>query len=300
MTSSTNITSVLKETRMFPPSEAFSKQAHVGSSDQYQAIWNEAKDHPEEFWAEQAKNLLLWRAPWTDVLEWNLPHAKWFVGGKLNVSENCLDRHLDGPRANKAAIIWEGEPGDTRTYTYQQLHREVCKFANVLKKQGVMKGDRVTIYMPMVPELTIAVLACARIGAMHSVVFGGFSAEALSDRNNDAQAKLIITADGGWRRGKAIPLKENVDAALLKSPTVEKSIVVRRTGQEINMKPGRDLWWHELMADASAQCPAEAFDSETPLFLLYTSGSTASPKVSCTLRPAICWARPLVPNTCSI
>ena len=212
------------------------------------------------------------------MLDWKEPHAQGFVGGKLNASYNCLDRHLLGPRRNKAAIIWEGEPGDTRVLRYQDLHREVCQFANVLKGQGIQAGERVTIYMPMVPELAIAVLACARIGAVHSVVFGGFSAEAVADRNNDAKAKLIITADGGWRRGKVIPLKQSVDAALEKSATVTKCIVFNRCNQQIDMKPGRDFWWHELMAQASVDCPAEPFDSEHPLFILYTSGSTGKPK----------------------
>jgi len=200
------------------------------------------------------------------------------VGGQTNVSYNCLDAHLDTPRANKAAIIWEGEPGDVRVLTYRMLHREVCKFANVLKKLGIQKGDVVAMYMPMVPELAIAMLACARIGAVHSIVFGGFSAEAIADRNNDASAKLQITADAGWRRGKQLPLKVNVDAALEKSPTVEKCIVLRRVGCDVEMKEGRDLWWHELMEEASADCPAEPLDSESPLFILYTSGSTGKPK----------------------
>ncbi|HUS40158.1 MAG TPA: acetate--CoA ligase, partial [Pirellulales bacterium] len=212
------------------------------------------------------------------VLNWNEPFAEWFCGGKTNVSYNCLDVHLTGPRKNKAALIWEGEPGDTRTLTYAQLHREVCKFANVLKSLGVEKGDVVSIYMPMVPELAIALLACARIGAIHSVIFGGFSSEAIADRNNDASAKIQLTADTGWRRGTQLPLKETVDTALEKSPTVEKCIVYRRTGSDVNMVEGRDFWWDELMEDASANCPAEPLDSETPLFILYTSGSTGKPK----------------------
>ncbi|HBI46412.1 MAG TPA: acetate--CoA ligase, partial [Planctomycetales bacterium] len=221
---------------------------------------------------------LAWIKRWDKVLVWNEPHAQWFVGGQLNVSANCLDRHLDGPRRNKAALIWEGEPGDCRVLTYQMLHREVCKFANVLKGQGVQAGDRVTIYLPMVPEAVIAMLACARIGAVHNVIFGGFSADAVADRNNDAKAKLVVTADGGWRRGKVVPLKQNVDLALDKSPTVQKCIVFNRCDQQVNMKAGRDLWWHELMADASAACPPVAVDSEHPLYILYTSGSTGKPK----------------------
>jgi acetyl-CoA synthetase len=275
--SATTITSVLKETRSFPPPPEFAAAAHVKSLAEYEQLWQKARDNPEAFWAEQAQSLQ-WMRPWNTVLEWQEPHSKWFVGGQLNVSANCVDRHLNGPRRNKAAIIWEGEPGDTRVLTYQMLHREVCKFANVLKSQGVQAGDRVTIYMPLVPELAIAMLACARIGATHSVVFGGFSADAVADRNNDAKAKLIITADGGWRRGKIVPLKANVDAALERSPTVEKCIVLDRCHQTVPMKPGRDLWWHELMANASANCPAEPFDSEHPLFILYTSGSTGKPK----------------------
>jgi acetyl-CoA synthetase len=271
------ITSVLKETRSFPPAKEFAQSAHVKSLAEYEALWQKAKDDPEGFWAEEAKSLT-WAKPWQKVLDWNEPHAKWFAGGKLNVCANCVDRHLAGPRRNKAAIVWEGEPGDSRVLTYQMLHREVSKFANALKAQGVQAGDRVTIYMPMVPELAIAMLACARIGAAHSVVFGGFSADAVADRNNDAQAKLLITADGGWRRGKVVPLKANVDAALAKSPTVEKCVVYNRCNHPVEMKPGRDLWWHEVMASASADCPAEPFDSEHPLYILYTSGSTGKPK----------------------
>ncbi|MBX9652651.1 acetate--CoA ligase [bacterium] len=278
MSSGQKITSVLKETRMFEPPAEFSRSAHVKSMEEYQKLWDFAKDHPEEFWEKEAKEHLTWFEPFDKVLEWNPPHAKWFLGGKINASYNCLDRHVKTWRKNKAAILWEGEPGDTRVLTYGDLHREVCKFSNAMKKLGIVKGDRVTIYMPMVPELVIAVLACARIGAAHSVVFGGFSSEALSDRNNDAQSKMVITADGGWRRGKIVPLKDNVDASLTKSPTVKSTIVLRRTGQKISMQPGRDHWWHELTSFASADCPAEPMDSEDPLFLLYTSGSTGKPK----------------------
>ncbi len=272
-----HITSVLKESRSFPPPAAFSRAAQVKNLAEYEALWKRAADDPEGFWAEQAESLS-WAKRWDKVLVWNEPHARWFDGGKLNASANCLDRHLTGPRRNKAAIIWEGEPGDSRVLTYQMLHREVCKFANVLRSQGVKAGDRVTIYMPMVPEAAVAMLACARIGAAHSVVFGGFSADAVADRNNDAMAKLLITADGGWRRGKVVPLKQNVDQALAKSPTVEKCIVYNRCDQQVDMKPGRDFWWHELMADASADCPPEPVDSEHPLYVLYTSGSTGKPK----------------------
>lgn len=276
-TSATNITSVLKETRQFPPSAAFAAQAHIKSRADYEKLWQRAKDDPQGFWGEQAQSLH-WFQPFKQVLVWNEPHAQWFAGGKLNVSYNCLDRHLAGPRKNKTAILWEGEPGDSRAITYQELHREVCQFANVLKGQGIKPGDRVTIYMPMVPEVVVAMLACARIGATHSVVFGGFSADAVADRNNDAKARMVITADAGWRRGKVVPLKQNVDAALEKSPTVEKCIVYNRCNEAVMMKPGRDLWWHELMAKAAPDCPAEPFDSEHPLFILYTSGSTGKPK----------------------
>jgi acetyl-CoA synthetase len=271
------ITSVLKETRVFPPPPSFQARAHIKSLEEYQRLWNLAKDDPEAFWSKEGQ-ALDWFQKWDKVLEWNEPFAKWFVNGKLNASYNCLDRHLGTWRKNKAAIVWEGEPGDERVLTYGDLHREVCRLANALKKLGIQKGDRVTIYMPMVPELAIALLACSRIGAPHSVVFGGFSSEALSDRNNDAQAKLVITADGGWRRGKVIPLKHNVDASLEKSPTVKNVIVLRRTGQDIAMKAGRDHWWHDVTADCSGTCPAEPVDAEHPLFLLYTSGSTGKPK----------------------
>jgi acetyl-CoA synthetase len=272
-----DITSVLKETRVFPPPPEFAAQAYIKSVAEYERLWQRGRDDPQGFWAEQAEQLH-WFQRWDKVLVWNEPHAQWFTGGKLNVSYNCLDRHLAQGRKNKAAIIWEGEPGDSRVLRYQDLHREVCKFANVLKGLGIKKGDRVTLYMPMVPELAIAMLACARIGAPHSVIFGGFSADAVADRNNDAQARLVVTADGGWRRGKVVPLKQNVDAALERSQTVEKCIVFNRCNQPIEMKPGRDLWWHELMAAASADCPAEPVDSEHPLYLLYTSGSTGKPK----------------------
>src|SRR5262249_40536686 len=215
--------------------------AHVKSLAEYEALWQKAKDDPEAFWAEEAKSLS-WAKPWQKVLDWDEPHAKWFAGGKLNVCANCVDRHLAGPRRNKAAIVWEGEPGDSRVLTYQMLHREVSKFANALAAQGVKAGDPLPIYMPMGPGLAIAMLACARIGAPHSVVFGGFSADAVADRNNDAQAKLLITSDGGWRRGKVVPLKANVDAALAKSPTVQKCIVYNRYNQPVEMKTGRDMW----------------------------------------------------------
>ncbi|HEX3314511.1 MAG TPA: acetate--CoA ligase [Gemmataceae bacterium] len=272
-----NITSVLKETRVFPPPKEFAAKAHVKSLAEYDALWQKAAADPEAFWAKEAESLS-WFTKWNKVLEWKEPHAKWFLGGKINACHNCVDRHLAGPRRTKPAIVWEGEPGDKRVLTYEDLHKEVSRFANVLKDLGIKAGDRVTIYMPMIPELAIAMLACARIGATHSIVFGGFSAEAVADRNNDAKARLLITADGGWRRGKIVPLKANVDAALEKSPTIEKCIVFNRCNDKITMKPGRDLWWHELTAKAAADCPAEPLDSEHPLYILYTSGSTGKPK----------------------
>jgi acetyl-CoA synthetase len=275
---SSPIESVLKESRRFTPSADFASKAHIKSMSEYERLWQHGNDDPEAFWAEHAARKLHWFKKWDRVLDWKPPHAKWFIGGTTNVSYNCLDRHLDSPRKNKAALMWEGEPGDSRVLTYHQLHRETCKFANCLKKLGIKKGDRVTIYMPMIPEAAVAMLACARIGATHSVVFGGFSAESVADRNNDATSKLVITADGGWRRGKVVPLKANVDTALAKSPSVEKCIVVNRCNQVVDMKPGRDFWWHELMNDATPDCPAEPLDSEHPLFVLYTSGSTGKPK----------------------
>src|SRR5438445_3779494 len=227
MSESTGIESVLNEHRLFPPPPEFAANAHIKSFDEYERLYAEAAADPGAFWAKQAESLD-WFKKWDTVLEWNEPFAKWFVGGKINACYNCIDRHLDGPRKNKAAIIWEGEPGDTRVLRYQDLHRETCKFANALKKLGIKPGDRVTIYMPMIPEAVIAMLACARIGATHSVIFGGFSDTAVADRNNDANAKLLITADGGWRRGKIVPLKANVDEALAKSPSVTNCVVVNR------------------------------------------------------------------------
>ncbi|RMG32295.1 MAG: acetate--CoA ligase [Planctomycetota bacterium] len=271
------IENVLHESRVFPPPADFAARANVRSLDEYEQMWQRAKDDPEGFWGELAAKLD-WFQPFEKVLSGGFPDVKWFEGGKLNACYNCVDRHLSTWRKNKAAIIWEGEPGDSRVLRYQDLHREVCKFANVLKELGVGKGDRVTIYMPMIPELAIAVLACARIGAVHSVVFGGFSADAVAERNNDAQSKLIITADAGWRRGKEVPLKDAVDESLEKSPTVEKVIVVERTGRDVQMVQDRDYWWHELMEHASAECEPEVMDAEDPLFILYTSGSTGHPK----------------------
>ncbi|NHC37165.1 acetate--CoA ligase [Scytonema millei] len=274
------IESILQEKRLFQPPAEFSQKAHIKSFDEYEELYNKAKANPQQFWAELAEKELHWFQKWDTVLDWQPPFAKWFVGGKINISYNCLDRHLTTWRKNKAALIWEGEPGDSRTLTYAQLHREVCKFANVLKQLGVKKGDLVGIYMPMIPEAAIAMLACARIGAPHSVVFGGFSAEALRDRLNDAQAKLVVTADGGWRKDAIVPLKDQVDKALADNavPTVENVLVVKRTGQEVHMEAGRDRWWHDLEKGASADCPAEPMDSEDMLFVLYTSGSTGKPK----------------------
>jgi acetyl-CoA synthetase len=272
------IDTVMQETRLFPPSQQFVAKAGINSMAAYEKLYDEAKADPEAFWSKLAKDELHWFKPFDKVLEWNEPLAKWFVGGQTNASYNCLDAHLGTARRDKTAIIWEGEPGDERRLTYAELHREVCKFANVLKKLGIQQGDVVSLYMPMTPELAIALLACARIGAVHSVIFAGFSAEAIADRNHDASAKLQITADGGWRRGKVLPLKETVDEALNKSPTVEKCVVLKRVGNDVNMQAGRDFWWHELMAEASDDCPAEPLDSETTLFILYTSGSTGKPK----------------------
>jgi len=286
------ITSVLIENRVFPPSKEFSRQAHVKSMAEYRKLYTESIRSPEKFWAKQAKQELVWFKPWSKVLQWKAPFAKWFIGGQLNVSANCLDKHLGTPIANKAAIIWEGEPaddgkpGEVRVFTYKQLHHEVCRFANVLKKHGIGKGDRVIIYLPMVPEAAIAMLACTRIGAVHSVVFGGFSAQSVADRINDCQAKMVITADGGFRRGAIVPLKKNVDEALalkdakgqLLAATIERVIVLRRACNEIHIQESRDYWWHREIQEQSAACPPAKMDSEAPLFILYTSGSTGKPK----------------------
>jgi acetyl-CoA synthetase len=262
----------------YPPSPEFAQRAHVPSMDAYQKLRRGAADNPEAFWGELAGSELHWFEKWSQTLDWKPPFAKWFVGGKINASYNCLDRHLTTARKNKAAIIWEGEPGDQRILTYQELHREVSRFASVLKSRGFKAGDRAIIYMPMVPELPIALLACARLGITHSVVFGGFSAEALKVRIQDLDAAVVITADGGWRRGKEVKLKVTVDEALLECPSVRDVIVYRRTGSGPAMKAGRDHWWHELAAQASEVCPAAPLDSEHPLFVLYTSGTTGKPK----------------------
>ena len=288
---SDNIESMLREDRVFKPSKEFSKQAHIGSMAQYKKLYKHSIDDPEGFWGEQAEKELTWFKPWAKVLQWKAPNAKWFVGGQTNVSVNCLDRFLDSEKANQAAIIWEGEPaapgipGEERTLTYRQLHREVCQFANVLKARGIKKGDVVLIYMPMVPEAAVAMLACTRIGAIHSVVFGGFSAQSVADRIQDSQAKMVLTSDGGFRRGGVVPLKENVDNALkikvkgrFITKSIESVIVLRRTKNKVTMKKGRDFWWHEEQAKASVECKPAKLNSEHPLFILYTSGSTGKPK----------------------
>jgi acetyl-CoA synthetase len=277
------ITSMMEEKRSFPPSKEFSSKAHIKSLDEYKKMYDRSIKDPDGFWGEQAQNLE-WIKKWDKVLDYNFGdnlYIKWFQGGKINVTVNCLDRHLKTQRKNKVALIWEGEPeGDARKYTYQQLYEEVCKFANVLKKKGVKKGDRVTIYMPMIPELPIALLACARIGAIHSIVFGGFSADSLKDRILDANASVLITTDASYRSGKVIGLKNNADQALASCPGVKTVIVYNRTNTKVDMKAGRDFWWHEEMAakDIKPECPPEVMDAEDPLFMLYTSGSTGKPK----------------------
>ena len=271
------IDSVMEEDRLFPPSAEFSARCQLNSNEAYEKLYEEAKQDPVAFWERLGREELHWFKDFDQTLQWDEPFAQWFVGGETNASYNCLDSHLE-TRGNKAAIIWEGEPGDQRTLTYEQLHHEVCEFSNVLKQLGVGQGDVVSIYMPMVPELAIAMLSCARIGAIHSVIFAGFSAEAIADRNNDAAAKLQITSDAAWRRGKPLPLKATVDEALDKSPTVEKCVVLQRVGNDVEMQEGRDFWWHELVDQVSADCPATPLDSENTLFILYTSGSTGKPK----------------------
>ncbi len=269
---------VLEETRTFPPPAEFAARAHIKSRADYDRLYRESIEDPEGFWGKVAGEFH-WFKKWTRVLNADKPpFYKWFEGGKTNIAYNCLDRHLTGPRRTKRAIVWEGEPGDQRTLTYEELHAEVCKAANALKSLGVRKGDRVAIYMPMIPELPIALLACARIGAIHSVIFGGFSANAIVDRVHDASCKLVITADGGHRRGAVFPLKATVDEALAQCPTVEKVLVVRRGKNDVTMQAGRDVWWHEVVPQASKDCPAEELDAEHPLYILYTSGSTGKPK----------------------
>ena len=268
------IEALLQEDRTFPPPDAFREQANMADP----KVYEEAQKDPEAFWAKLAEELH-WFKKWDKVLEWDPPYAKWFSGGKLNVSYNCIDRHLAAGRRNKAALIWEGEPGDWKVYTYGDLYREVCRFANGLKSLGVKKGDRVTIYLPMVPELPIAMLACARIGAPHSVIFGGFSAESIRDRLNDSQSKVVITADGGYRRGNIVQLKQNTDEALTAAPSVERVVVLRRTEHaDDRMVQDRDVWWHDLVENQAMTCEPEPMDSEDMLYMLYTSGTTGKPK----------------------
>ena len=273
----TSIDSTLQEQRKFEPSAEFQKKAHIKSLEEYERLYKESVEQPEKFWGDVA-NELHWFKPWDKVLEWNAPWAKWFEGGQINLAYNCLDRHVQSGRANKTALLWEGEPGDLRTLTYAQLLTEVKKFSNVLLGLGIKKGDRIAIYMGMTPELPIAMLACARIGAPHSIIFGGFSANSLVDRINDAQAVAVITQDGSHRRGSEVKLKATVDEAVVNTPSVKHVIVYKRTGSAVEMKSGRDHWWHELMAKASDQHEAEPLDAEHPLYILYTSGTTGKPK----------------------
>jgi acetyl-CoA synthetase len=270
------ISDLLQEDRTFPPSAAFRAQANVRDEE----IYARAARDPEAFWAELASELE-WSTPWSRVLEWNPPHAKWFVGGTINASVNCVDRHIRGPRRNKAALIWEGEPGDRRTLTYFDLYRQISQFANVLKSLGVKRGDRVALYLPLIPELAIAMLACARIGAVHSVVFGGFSSDSLRDRINDAQATVLVTADGGWRRGQVVPLKQMADEALAETPSIEHVVIVQRlqgSAVSVHVKEGRDHWYHRLMQEAPYACDPEKMEAEDMLYILYTSGTTGKPK----------------------
>jgi acetyl-CoA synthetase len=273
---SAEIEALLQEDRSFAPTDEFKKNAHVSDP----SIYEKAAQDPEAFWTAFAKELE-WIKPWSKVLEWNPPDAKWFVGGKINISANCLDRHVRTARRNKAAFIWEGEPGDRRTLTYFDLYRQVCQFANVLKKLGVKKGDRVALYLPLIPELAISMLACARIGAIHSVVFGGFSAESLRDRINDSQCTVLVTADGGWRRGQVVPLKQTADEALKDTPSIQHVVIVQRlhgSPVQVHVKEGRDHWYHRLMQDAPYACEPETMDAEDMLYILYTSGTTGKPK----------------------
>ena len=273
----TSFHSLLQELRVIPPAEEFSAKAHIRTAAEYEALYARSVEQPEEFWAAAA-NELHWFEPWTKVLEWNVPWAKWFVGGKMNLAFNCLDLQVERGRGDKTAILWEGESGEVRKFSFSELLEQVRRFASVLRGAGVQQGDRVALYMGMVPELAIAVLACARIGAVHSVIFGGFAASALVDRINDAQAVLVVTQDAAWRRGNQVPLKSTVDEALAKCPSVRNTIVLRRTGAEIAMLPGRDQWWHEAIKRADSTCEAVPLDAEHPLYILYTSGTTGKPK----------------------
>ncbi|MEX0689216.1 MAG: acetate--CoA ligase [Pirellulales bacterium] len=290
------IASVMQEARVFPPSADFSARSRIGSLEEYQRLYDAAAADPEAFWDERAQ-ALPWMTPYTKVLDWQPPHASWFTGGRTNASAACLDAQIAAGRGDKPAIVWVGEPtGDRRTLTYRELHAEVCRFAAGLDTLGIKTGDVVSIYMPMTPELVIAMLACARIGAVHSVIFGGFSSEAIADRNHDAAAVAVITADGGWRRGSQLPLKKNVDEALASpsypATTVKHVIVLERTGQAVTMQPGRDIWWHDLVAGMPADMPPKPLDSETPLFILYTSGSTGKPKgIKHTTAGYVLWAK---------
>ena len=275
--STQNISTLLQENRVYKPPKEFAEKAFIKSMAAYKRLYAESVKSPSKFWGRYAEQFH-WYKRWKKVLEWKEPHAQWFVGGATNISYNCLDRHLATWRKNKAALVWEGEPGDSRTLTYQDLHREVCKFANAMKGLGVGKGDRVIIYLPQTPEAAIAMLACARIGAPHSVVFAGFSAHSLRDRIQDTQAKAVITADGGWRRGNVVPLKQNADEAIEGCPSVRHVVVLKRTGTQVHFREGRDHWWESLMDAASPDCPAEELDAEHPLYILYTSGTTGKPK----------------------
>jgi acetyl-CoA synthetase len=272
-----NLDSILRENRLFPPPAEFAAKARVKSLPEYEEMYRRSVADPEGFWAEAARELH-WFKPWDKVLEWNLPWAKWFLGGKINLSYNCVDRHALGDKRDKVAILWEGEPGEVRQLTFSELHTEVQRFANVLKQLGIQRGDRVAVYMGMTPELAIAILACARIGAVHSVIFGGFAAHAIIDRVNDAECVAILTQDTAYRRGSEVKLKATVDEAVAHCPTVKNVVVYRRSGSAVNMQPGRDYWWHELMATADPVCAAEELDSEDPLYILYTSGTTGKPK----------------------
>jgi len=275
---SNNIESLQKENRVFTPSEEFANDAHVKSVEEYEELHLRSINDPEGWWSEQASNLK-WQKPWDTVLDWSgAPFAKWFEGGQLNAAENCLDRHVEDGNGDRVALHFVGEPGDTRDVTYAELLADTCKFANALKSRGINKGDRVLIYMPMVPEAAVAMLACARIGAVHSVVFGGFSAQSILDRLEDSEAVAVITADGGWRRGGIVPLKANVDAALSDYEGVKTTFVLKRCENDIEMKEGRDVWWHEVTADVPNECAPESLEAEDPLFILYTSGSTGKPK----------------------
>ncbi|MEM7699482.1 MAG: acetate--CoA ligase [Verrucomicrobiota bacterium] len=275
---SQNIESLQNETRVFTPATTFADSAHVSSMDDYESLHRRSIEDPESWWSERA-DTLAWQKRWDSVLDWSeAPFAKWFVGGKINASENCLDRHVEAGNGDKVAIHWEGEPGDKRTVTYAQLLTETCRFANALRESGIEAGDRVLIYLPMVPEAVVAMLACARIGAVHSVVFGGFSATSIKDRLEDSEASAVITADGGWRRGSIVPLKANVDEALAGYDGVNTVFVLKRCENEVTMAEGRDVWWHDVTATVSDCCPPQGFDAEHPLFILYTSGSTGKPK----------------------